>query len=48
MVGDDAADEVRLRLVEGLHQIGQLLLVELTDRTEHTLPCPLSTKLGSC
>ena len=48
MVGDDAADKVRMCLVEGLHQIGQLLLVELTNRTEHTLPRPLSTKLGGC
>lgn len=48
VVGDDAADKVRVCLVERLHQVGQLFLVELTDRTEHTLPRPLGTKLGSC
>lgn len=48
MVGDDTADKVRLRLVESLHQVGQLLLVELTNRSEHTLPRPLGAKLGSC
>ena len=48
VVGDDAADKVRLRLVESPHQVGQLLLVELTNRSEHTLPSPLGTKLGSC
>ena len=45
VVGDDTADKVRLCLTESLHQVGQLLLVKLTDCTEHAFPCP---KLGSC
>ena len=48
VIGDDTSDKVRLCLVESLHEVGQLLLIELTHRTEHTLPRTLGTKLGSC
>ena len=48
MVGNDTADKVWLRLVERLHQVGQLLLVELTNGTEHALACTLGTEFGSC
>ena len=38
VVGDDAADEVRAGVVEGLHESVQLLLVGLGHRAEHPLP----------
>ena len=37
MVGDDAADEVGLRVVQRGHQLGQGLLVELPHGAEHPL-----------
>ena len=35
MVGDDAPDEVGVGVVEGLHQLRQLLLIQLPHRPEH-------------
>ena len=37
VVGDDAADEVRVGVVQRLHQLAQLLLVRLADGAEHAL-----------
>lgn len=37
MVGDDASDEVGLRVVQRGHELGQGLLVELSHRAEHSL-----------
>lgn len=37
MVGDDAADKVGLRVVQGGHQFAQRLLVQLTHCAEHAL-----------
>ena len=38
MVGDDAADKVGVGVVEGDHELVQLLLVQLGDGPEHALP----------
>jgi len=37
VVGDDAADEVGLGVVQGCHQLPQGLLVELAHSPEHPL-----------
>lgn len=38
MVRDDASYEIWIRISQRNHQLGQLILVELTDRAEHALP----------
>ena len=45
MVGDDAADEIGVGVPEGLHELGQLFLVELRHGAEHALP-GAGAKLG--
>lgn len=35
MVGDDAADEVRIGVLQGGHEVPQLLLVQLANGAEH-------------
>lgn len=37
MIGDDAANEVRVGVSEGCHQLGQRFFVELPDGTKHAL-----------
>nr|CAH7753272.1 unnamed protein product [Callosobruchus chinensis] len=37
VVGNDAAHEVRVRVAQSHHQIGQLLFVQVGDRAEHAL-----------
>lgn len=37
MVGDNAAYKVRLSVVQGGHQLGQRLLVQLAHSAEHAL-----------
>lgn len=37
MVGDDASDKVGLGVVQGRHEFGQGLLVELSHSPEHSL-----------
>lgn len=38
MVGDDATDKVGVGVPQGSHQLGQLLLVQLSYCSEHALP----------
>uniref|UniRef100_A0A2M4C5L0 Putative secreted protein n=1 Tax=Anopheles marajoara TaxID=58244 RepID=A0A2M4C5L0_9DIPT len=37
VVGDDATHKVRIRVAQRVHQFGQLFLVQMGNRTEHTL-----------
>ena len=39
VVGDDAADEVGVGVPQRGHELGQLLLVQLSHRAEHALAC---------
>lgn len=45
VVGDDATHEIGVRVSEGLHELGQLFLVELRHGAEHALP-GAGAKLG--
>ena len=45
VIGNDAANKVRVRVSQGVHQLGQLFLVELGDGPEHAL-AGAGTELG--
>jgi len=45
VVGNDAANKVGVRVPQGVHQLGQLFLVQLRDGPEHALAGP-GTELG--
>ena len=45
VIGDDATDEVGVGVAQGDHQLAELLLVQLGDGPEHSLPGP-GSELG--
>ena len=53
VVGNNAANEVRICVPQRRHELGQLFLVELTDGSEHSLlgslaECRVVTALSDC